>query len=489
MKLNTVGRVARNSLAMSVALVIKRATHFVLYILIARHLGVEVFGQFSLAYSLFLIFEVPSRFGLGNLIVREVAKKRSEFDRYLIGGHLVGLMATIVCVGIWLLLIHLLGYSEEVIKACYLLGLALIPMVLSKICESIFRAFERMQFIVYAFALANIVQLALAWFLLQKGFGLNSIVALLVVIQWLMWLLEWVFIYRYFARPTWKFDLSFSRHLAKAATTFLGVGIFTDLFLRLNIIILGKVRGEIEVGLYNAGFQLTFIFMVISMSIATAVYPVLSRTFTANVRRFRQYAERSMELLVAIALPLAIIFFFLADAILLLYREEFVQAAPVLRILGWMIIPLSFNRILGSVLLTSGHQRANLVIALVNMGSLFVISVLLVPRFGAVGAAVALTISMTISFGQHYFFVSRRIIPVSISKVIWKPLLASSFLVAYFFLIGKTFGPLLAISVAVLLYIIVMLAVYLATGGLPAPVKAMLHGEKPRAKHESSIGQ
>lgn len=478
MRLTTVGRVARNSIAMSSALLIKRASNFVLYLLIARQLGVLIFGQFSLVYTFYIIFQVPAMFGLANLIIREVAKDKSDFHKYLVNGHLVVLMASLVSLGIWALLVHLLGYSSQVIKASYLLGLALAPFAMSKVCEAIFTAFERMQFITYAFALTSLARIGLVWLLLRRGSGLIEIVGLLVIIQVVLLLMEWYFIYRYFPKPSWAIDLSFCRKLGKLSTTFLGISIFTALFLRLNIIVLSKMRGEMEVGLYNAAFQLTYVFMLISMSLPQSVYPVLSRTYKANRDKFKQYSERSIDFLISIALPLAVCFLFLADSILMVYREEFVVAAPVMRILGWMLVPLSFNQILGGVLLASEHQRVNLLISMVSTVSLFVLSVIMIHNFGLMGAGVAALAAQIISFTLRYGFISRRVFPISIPGLIWKPMVASIFLAGLLLLIRRSYGLWIVMPSAFVLYGTLLLTLNLLFGGPLKSIRMSLLVEK-----------
>lgn len=465
MKLSSVGRVARNSIALTCALLIKRVTNFVLYILMARHLGVVVFGQFSLVYAFFIIFQVPAMFGLANLIVREVAKNKPDFDKYLINGHFITFLASLFSIGVWVLFVHLLGYSSEVIKATYLLGWALIPFAMSKVCEAIFQAFERMQFIVYAFALANLAKIGLVWLLLSRGFGMLQILGLLVAVQLAIFLIEWYFLLRHFPPISWAIDLSFCRKLAKTSITFLGIGVFTVVFLRLNIIVLSKLGGEVEVGLYNAAFQLCYVFMLISMSLTQAVFPVLSRTYTANLARFKQYSERSIEFLISIALPLAVGFLFLAEHILLVYRTEFVAAAPVMRILGWMLVPLSFNRILGGVLLASGRQKANLAITIVNTVSLLFLSIALTTHFGLIGAGTAFLVSYIISWALHYSYVVRTVFPISISRVMWKPALASLVLAAFLLLLGKSQGLQVLIPSAIVLYGAVLLGLNFRFGG------------------------
>jgi O-antigen/teichoic acid export membrane protein len=455
------------------ALLIKRATNLVLFVLIARHLGVLAFGQFSLVYTFYIIFQVSAGFGLANLIAREVAKDKSQLDKYLLNGHVLVLLASLASLTIWILLIHLLGYSQEVIRATYLLGLALIPFNMSKVCEAIFQAFERMQFMTYAFGLANLVKIGLVWLLLSRGHGLMSIIGLLVIIQIAMLLIEWYFIARYFSKPSWAIDLAFCRKLARVSVTFLGIGLFTVVFLRLNVIILSKFCGETEVGLYNAAFQFTYVFMLISMSLKQAVYPVLSRTYTANQVKFKQYSERSIEFLMSIAVPLAVYFFFLADSILLIYKRDFIAAAPVMQVLGWMLVPMSFSRILGGILLASGHQRSNLTITIMNTASLLVLGSVLIYYFGLIGAAVALLASHIISFILHYSLVSGKIFCISILRMVWKPGVASLIMAGLLVLIGRDQGLSLLIPATAILYVAVLLSLNFLFGG---PFKSMKIG-------------
>jgi O-antigen/teichoic acid export membrane protein len=473
MRLNTAGRVAKNSIALSIALLVRRVASFVLYVLIARYLGVLIFGQFSLAYSFFLILEVPAVFGLVSLIVREVAKNRSDFDKYLIHSHLIVLISSLCCIALWALLVHLLGYSPEVIKISYLLGLALIPFAMRRVCEAIFQAFERMQFTAYAVAVANLAMIGLSWLLLSRGFGLTWIVGLVAVVQLSILLLEWYFIYRFLSKPSWVIDLSFCWRLAKVATTFLGIGIFAVIFLRLNVIVLSKLRGELEVGLYNAAFQLSYFFMVASRSLKEAIYPVFSKTrLSTNLARFKQYAEYSIEVLISMALPLAVGFFFLADSVLLLYKKEFIAAAPVLRVIAWLLIPLCFERIFGSIFMASGHQRANLVINILCSAILFVLSVVCIYYFGLMGAGLAILGSHVISFGLRYGYLSKRIFLISIPRVIWKPAVSSLLLAGFLALLGQDHGLPVTVSSAIVFYGAVLYSLNFFCGGPLRPVKA-----------------
>jgi O-antigen/teichoic acid export membrane protein len=480
MRLTTAHRLARNTIVMTAALLIQRGASAVVYILIARHLGILAFGQFTLAYTLYFIFQVPAMFGLPGLVVREVAKNKFDLDKYLFNGHLIVLTASLASFGLWALIVHLMGYSPQVIKASYLLGLALVPFAMRRVCESIFEAFERMQFIAYSFALANLAKIGLLWLLLSRGFGLNWVIGLLVMIEGTMLLVEWYFIYRYFPKPSFVIDLRFCREVVKVAVTFLGISISSAIFLRLNVIILSKIQGEAEVGLYNAAFNLIQVFLLITLSLNHAVYPVLSRTYRASLAKFKQYAERAVEFLLSLAFPVALGFFFLAERILLIYRPEFVAAAPVMRVLGWVIVPLCFIRILGPALVASGLQKVHLTVTLISMACLLPISIVCINNFGLMGAGVAALVIHILSFVLYYNLVYRRLFSVSIPKVIWKPIISSLLLAGFLALIKERHGLLVIIPTALALYGAVLVSLNFLFGGPLEVLWAWVSGGKSR---------
>src|SRR5438132_9521869 len=93
-----------NALSILSSDVMNRATSFVLYAMVARHLGTFEFGQLSLAFSLFYVFQVSAVAGLKILIAATIAQPVSNqviFQEWLCdsGGF-------VVCVGCAALPVH-----------------------------------------------------------------------------------------------------------------------------------------------------------------------------------------------------------------------------------------------------------------------------------------------------------------------------------------------------------------------------------------------
>src|SRR5690242_21375637 len=79
-------KVSANALSILSSDVMNRATSFVLYALVARHLGAHEFGQLSLALTLFYIFQVLAVAGLKTFTIRQVTIDRSQTSRYFTAG-------------------------------------------------------------------------------------------------------------------------------------------------------------------------------------------------------------------------------------------------------------------------------------------------------------------------------------------------------------------------------------------------------------------
>ena len=78
-----------NALSILSSDVMNRMTSFVLYAMVARHLGAQAFGQLTLAFTLFYTFQVFAVGGLKTLIVRQVAEDRSQTRLYFLNGMMI----------------------------------------------------------------------------------------------------------------------------------------------------------------------------------------------------------------------------------------------------------------------------------------------------------------------------------------------------------------------------------------------------------------
>ncbi len=216
-------RVAGNTVSLLSSDMVNRATTFVLYALVGRHLGAREFGQLSLALTIYYMAQVFAVAGLKTLVTREVAKDRARTDRYLVNGSVVVALSSLLSMAVLWQFVRLMGYSADTASIILLLSLALLPYSLSVVCEAVFQAWERMRYIAYANVSVNVGKVALAFLLLALGFRLYHLVILLVVCQAVVVVVEWRLMLQHITRPRASLDLRFLLRMARATTTFLGI--------------------------------------------------------------------------------------------------------------------------------------------------------------------------------------------------------------------------------------------------------------------------
>ena len=91
-------RIAGNTMSVLTSDVLNRATTFLVYALVSRHLDARAFGQLSVALVLFYMFQVFAVLGLPVLITREVAKNRQGTPAYFCNGALLALGGWLVSI-------------------------------------------------------------------------------------------------------------------------------------------------------------------------------------------------------------------------------------------------------------------------------------------------------------------------------------------------------------------------------------------------------
>jgi O-antigen/teichoic acid export membrane protein len=457
-----------NALSILSSDVMNRVTSFVLYAMVARHLGAQEFGQLTLALTLFYTFQVFAVGGLKTLIVRQVAKDRSQTRLYFLNGILIVAFTSVVSfIALWSF-VHVMRYPPSTTGVILLLSFGLLPYTISAVCEGLFQAWERMPYIACVNVPVNIAKVVGAFLLLSMNRSLYPVVLVLLASLAAIAVVEVWIILRKFSSPPASIDIRFALQTMRTAATFLGIDGTLAIMSSLNIILLSKLATETEVGLYSAATQLLVPLLLVYQSIAQSIFPVMCRKVAPGYQSLKQIARQAIELLLILALPAAAGLFFLGDRVIsLLYKNPtFSQAFPALRIVAWVLILQVFTSVLGQVLLASHRERVTLKIVLVDVIVNLLVGWPLIRFLGLRGAAVALLLTRLADCIQHYIPVSRLLSGFPLAGIVWKPLIAAACMAAY--LAAPSVRPSILSGVsATLIYAAALLVVAIwASGGL-----------------------
>ncbi len=180
---------------------------------------------------------------------------------------------------------------------------------------------------------------------------------------------------------------------------------------RVDVILLGSLRGAREAGVYaiavRAAELVPYLMTVANLTIA----PRVSRLHRdGKFDQLQRLATATAIRVLLVTLPLALVLVFGASLLLdLLYGSSFTEGSNVIRILALsQLVVVGFGPV-GVLLSMTKHAdlsaRAFTVGAVLNIG----LNLALIPRFGMIGAALATGISTISSYTLCWYMVRRKL--------------------------------------------------------------------------------
>ena len=212
---------------------------------------------------------------------------------------------------------------------------------------------------------------------------------------------------------------------------------------RCDAVLLAALAGAAAAGRYAAAYRLLETVVFVSWTVARAVFPVMAST--RDAWRVRRGADRGVVVLAAVFLPYAALLWCRGgDLLRLLYGEPFV--GPGLPVVAWLApAPLLFGAafLAADVLLSAGPTGTVLVGSIgalaVNLG----LNLVLIPRYGPTGAAMATSASYAVELALLYPPACRRVGRPTLVRPLL-PVVAGSALLAGVLLLPLPLSPALA---------------------------------------------
>jgi len=289
--------------------------------------------------------------------------------------------------------------------------------------------------------------------MLRLGYGLISVGILYLFSGILYCFLNIGFVYRKFLRPRYHIDWQFWSKSLKIALPLAIVALISMVYYHIDIVMLGKMKGEEVAGWYGVSYHLFFALATIPGAFLSAVFPVMSRFFMESEELLKKAYHKSFKVLVGVGIPASVGSFLLSEKIILfLFGPQYQQSIAALKILSLLIIFSYLNGLAGYFLTSTNRQALTAKIIAATTGINVFLNFILIPRYSYIGAAYATVVS-EILFLVFFFVSARREIP-SISVIeIAKPAISSAIMgLLIIALIKNGFSLFLIIAIGVITY-------------------------------------
>jgi O-antigen/teichoic acid export membrane protein len=206
-------------------------------------------------------------------------------------------------------------------------------------------------------------------------------------------------------RPNLREQISWGAQVSLAS-------VVAFLNFRIDVFIIMFMLGQSALGVYSIGVGLGELLWQLSQPIASASFGRIARGSQKEAAQLTATCMRHSFLLVIVGA--AIVFFAAPPLIPIVYGKAFAQSGIVTRVLLPGIIVYSVMPVLARFYFQQlGNPRIPVVFSTLSLVLCAVLTVVLLPRMGILGGALATSISYTIAFvaSASYFVHITRIAP------------------------------------------------------------------------------
>jgi O-antigen/teichoic acid export membrane protein len=427
-------RLLVNYALLSAGEAISKIFAFLAFAYLARVLGPDTYGAVEFAIAITMFFNLVVEGGLGLLGAREIAKDEKSVK--LLTSHII-VLRSLLAIGAFLLLLIFVALSdksgpEKHLVILYGLQLFWTPGLL----QWVFQGLDWMKWVA--------VFSAVRWLLFAGGiFILISepkqvwqvplielgAIGLIVVLN--------VYVFRRFLGGLMmKFNFSYGLRLVRQAIPIGLTQIMWGLKIYLPTIMLGLLIGGKDVGWFGAGYRIVLALHAFVWMYYFNIFPSISRYTKQSPESLQSFVGRSLQLTSWLGIFIGIMGTLFAGPIIsLVYGPQYSETALGFQYLIWLI---SFTLVSGHfmyILIAFNRQWLELLSASCGAVISVVLNLLLIPRYGFLGAAWTVLVAEAFVWALYYYFVRREVTDIRFWKHLAKPLASGAIIIVGFHII------------------------------------------------------
>lgn len=379
--------------------ILTMAIAFVTGIFVIRYLGSENFGILSYCNSFVALFGSVATLGLRGIVVRDIVREESATPEILGTVLLLRLIGAAIAIVVVAIAIFQLEPQPQIRLLTIIISGQLIFVSLDNTLELWFES----QVLggkagivkVAQVVVASVTRLTLIWQQLPLiAFALTFVAISIFRACGMMWL--------YFKQECsprrWQINLVRGRKMLADSYPLILTTVAIALYMRIDQVMLGNITGSEAVGNYAAAVKFSEVWNFIPLVICSSAFPAIIRAKQISQQYYYQKLQQLLDLVCWIALLLAILMSFLATPLVTtILGSEYAAAGSILKLHIWselfIFASVATYKWLLEENMTLFSSFTTVCGAVVNI----LLNLLLIPLYGAIGAAIATLISYGIS--------------------------------------------------------------------------------------------
>ncbi|TXR53348.1 flippase [Reinekea thalattae] len=370
---------------------------FIAEVIVARYLGVFDYGLWSYVMAINFALLALCTLGLDGILVREFVKQPSLTDK-LLGSAFISRLIVSAIVMLILLLSMVFFQKDMLMLMIVIMSFSLLFHCFSVI-DQLFQSRVQSKFVVFSSIISVSLGACLKLFLVFISAPVFCF-ALAYVSEIFILSLGYLYFNRRFGMPinNWSFSTPIAKSLLRDSWPLILSGVAISINMRVDQFMLKGFLGLEAVGMYASAVRILDLAVMLPHLISRSIFPYFVKLKEVDENTFYRRMSIAYKVFAVAMGSFAIILYFLAEYIVdLFYGAQYIDSVNVLRV-GCIAIFLSSFAALNSVYLRVMNEQHKIMNRQwVNVILNLFLNVVLINRYGFLGAMYSTVISLFIS--------------------------------------------------------------------------------------------
>ena len=391
-------------------------TSFLTSVLITKLFGIATFGNYSLVLAISQIVALFFTLGIPNTLIKIIGNESFNFrqaKKLLIKGLKGALVFSIIPVLLFYLgsvfISESIFHNAELQNYFLIVTLSLPLFIVHEIFLYFLIATKRfMKYNLFMFVVPNILLILFLYLFYTFNadnhftFMAFALAVLLTVVMEATTIFE--------SKPQKEIIAISTRELIKTASPLLFSGLFLYLLNYSNVILLGVLSNEEQVGIYNIAYKIGSVGFLIIVSVSTIITPKMAELYGQNnLLELKRLTNNSTRLIAVLSTPIVLILIFFSKYILSYWGEDVVAGSTTMIIVS---IGILFSAMAGNVDQILNMTNNQKILRNITIASFFInlaLSFFMIPSYGIEGAALSSLITNVIINALCVYYIKKKL--------------------------------------------------------------------------------
>jgi len=369
--------------------------NFIAFPIVARAYGPETLGRYSLAQTIVTMVTPFLAAGAEAIVIRDLARR--SHDRGPVAGSAALMIGLFTIPAVSAPIIYAwIAYPGDVLMddLIWWLAIAFIPTPIYVI-DFLWKSELRPAYSVLPRLLIMPLALAAKALVALAGFSIITIAAISTFEAWISaCLVTIVYVFKKRPNERWGLDRKVLGVLFRQTLPAMIAWLVGLVFFRITHLMLGYLSDYKEVGIYSVAYQLIQIPNILPTIVLSTCYPRLVALKEENPERYREYLDKLLSFFSLAGWALIVGILLLGDwGVRKLFGPGFSGSGPVLLLLSASTLINFSGAVRGQVIFIANRPNLHVISALIGLAVMVPADLLLIPRWGALGGATAVTVA------------------------------------------------------------------------------------------------